>query len=55
MAQKFPEAHKRMFANIFVCKKCKTKQRSTMQKVLEGKILCKSCGGKAFRTLRKAK
>ena len=55
MAQKFPEAHKRMFVNVFVCKKCKSKQRSTMQKVLEGKILCKKCGGKAFRTLRKAK
>ena len=55
MAKKFPEAHKRLFMNVFVCKKCKSKQRATMQKVLEGKILCKKCGSKAFRPLRKSK
>jgi len=55
MAQKFPEAQKRLFANVFVCKKCKSKKRSNMQKVLEGKILCKKCGSKSFRPIRKAK
>lgn len=55
MAQKFEETQRRLFANVFVCKRCKSKQRSTMQKVLQGKILCGKCGGKAFRTLRKAK
>ena len=55
MAQKFPEAQKRLFTNVFVCKKCKSKRRSNMQKVLEGKIICKKCGGKAFRPIRKAK
>lgn len=52
---KFEEAQARLFTNVFVCKKCKAKQRSTMQKVLQGKIICKKCGGKSFRTLRKAK
>lgn len=52
---KFEEAHARLFNNVFVCKRCKSKQKSTMQRVLQGKILCKKCGGKAFRTLRKAK
>ncbi len=55
MATKFPETQRRLFANVFVCKKCKSKRRSTMQKVIEGKILCKKCGSKAFRPLRKAK
>ncbi|MBT3690700.1 hypothetical protein HOG16_00465 [Candidatus Woesearchaeota archaeon] len=55
MATKFPEAQRRLFMNVFVCKKCKSKRRSTMQKVLEGKIICKKCGCKAFRPLRKAK
>ena len=55
MASKFDETQARLFKNVFVCKKCKGKQRSTMQKLLQGKILCKKCGGKAFRTLRKAK
>ena len=52
---KFEETHARLFNNVFVCKRCKSKQKSTMQRVLQGKILCKKCGGKAFRTLRKAK
>jgi len=55
MASKFDEAQARLFNNVFVCKKCKTRKRSTMQKVLQGKIICRKCGGKAFRTLRKAK
>jgi formylmethanofuran dehydrogenase subunit E len=52
---KFEEAQARLFKNVFVCKRCKSKQKSTMQRVLQGKIICKKCGGKAFRTLRKAK
>jgi ribosomal protein L40E len=55
MASKFEEAHARLFNNVFVCKKCKSKRRSTMQKVLTNKLLCRKCGGKAFRTLRKSK
>lgn len=52
---KFPEATKRMFKNIFVCKKCKTKQRTTAQKVIQHKQKCRRCGGKHFRALRKGK
>jgi len=55
MASKFEEAQARLFKNVFVCKKCKSKKKSTTQKVLQGKILCKKCGGKAFRVPRKAK
>ena len=52
---KFLEAHNRLFVNVFVCKKCKQKQRSRMTKILQGKILCRNCGGKAMRPKRKAK
>ena len=52
---KFLEAQKRLFANIFVCKKCKGKQRSTNLKVLQGKVLCRKCGSNAMRAKRKAK
>ena len=34
---KFPEAHARLYKNMFVCRKCKTKQRAQPQKVLQKK------------------
>jgi len=52
---KFKEATERLHKNVFVCKKCKTKQRTNMQKILQGKITCKKCGSKAFRAIKKAK
>ena len=33
MASKFPEAEKRMFKNVYVCYKCKTKIRTSYEKV----------------------
>lgn len=50
---KFPEAAKRKFENIFVCKKCKTKKRVDVRAVLAGKVACKSCGCKKLRAKRK--
>lgn len=50
---KFPEAHARLFKNVFVCKRCKTKKRAPNLKILSGKMTCKKCGGHDFRTLRK--
>lgn len=55
MATKFPEASARMFHNVFVCKKCKKKQRTTMQKILQKKVSCKRCGCKALRPIKKGK
>lgn len=52
---KFPEAIKRMFENMFVCRRCKTKIRSTMLKVLKEKIICRRCGGRSFRAIKKSK
>jgi len=52
---KFPESQARLFHGIFVCKKCKTKIRSSMNKVLQGKVKCRRCGSKALRPIRKGK
>lgn len=50
---KIPEAQKRLFKNVFVCKKCKSKIRAEPLKILEGKVKCRKCGKRAFRPLRK--
>jgi ribosomal protein L40E len=52
---KIPEATARLFSNIFVCKKCKTKQRAAVQKIMQKKVSCRKCGGKAFRAIKKGK
>ena len=53
MASKFPEAEARMFKNMFVCRTCKSKIRTTNLRVLAGKTRCRKCGGKALKTMRK--
>jgi len=53
MMAKIPEASARMFKNVFVCKNCRNKLRSSPQKILNGKVKCRKCGKKAFRPLKK--
>jgi len=50
---KFEEADKRMFNNIFICRKCKSKIRAPNLKVLAGKISCRKCSHKALKPKRK--
>jgi formylmethanofuran dehydrogenase subunit E len=50
---KIPAAMNRLFKNVFVCKNCSSKIRAEGVKVLEGKVRCRKCNGKAFRTIRK--
>ncbi|MBS3136437.1 50S ribosomal protein L40e [Candidatus Woesearchaeota archaeon] len=50
---RFPEAEARKFRNIFVCRRCKSKIRSSSMKVIQGKITCRKCGGRALRTIKK--
>ena len=52
---KFPEAKARMFKNVFVCRKCKTKMRSTPNKINDKSLVCKKCYSRAFRPIRKGK
>ncbi|MBI3051251.1 50S ribosomal protein L40e [Candidatus Woesearchaeota archaeon] len=50
---KFPEAEARLFRNIFVCRKCKSKLRAPNLKVVQGKVSCRKCGAKALRPVRR--
>ncbi len=49
---KFPEAVARLHRNVFVCKKCKSKIRTEMLKVLQHEVSCRKCGSKAFRPIK---
>jgi hypothetical protein len=50
---KIPAAMDRIFKNVFVCKNCSSKTRSEARKILEGKVKCRICQGKAFRPIKK--
>ena len=50
---KFPEADNRMFKNVFVCRRCKSKLRAPILKVLAGKVSCRKCQTKQLRGKRK--
>ncbi|MBW2993753.1 50S ribosomal protein L40e [Candidatus Woesearchaeota archaeon] len=50
---KFKEAEKRMFKNVFVCKRCKTKIKAPPMKIRLEKISCRKCGYKALRPVKK--
>ena len=50
---KFPEASARLFHNVFVCRNCKKKVRSTPQKITLKQVVCKRCGKKVFRAIKK--
>jgi len=53
MATKIPAAQKRMFQDVFVCKKCSKKIRSQAVKITAGKIKCPRCDSRSFRPVRK--
>ncbi len=50
---KFAEADARWFHRIFVCRKCKTKQRANVLAILGKRVSCRKCGYKALRVKRK--
>ena len=50
---KIPEAENRLFKNVFVCRRCKTKIRAPTLKVISGKVRCRKCGSRALRPVRK--
>jgi len=51
----FPEAMKRLYERVFVCKKCKSKIRTDYSKVKSGKVKCRKCNSRALRPKRKEK
>jgi len=50
---KFEEAEKRLFKGVFVCRVCKAKRKADVMKVLQGRIVCRNCGSRALRTVRR--
>lgn len=50
---RFPEAEIRIFRNVFVCRKCKTKVRTSAMKIRSGKVSCRKCGSRALRPIKK--
>ena len=52
---KFQEAINRMFGNVYVCKKCKTKRRADSARVLKNKVPCRRSGCKNMRPISKGK
>jgi ribosomal protein L40E len=50
---KIAAAQSRLFKNIFICKKCKSKIKAEPRKIILGKIRCRKCNGKAFRVKKK--
>jgi len=50
---KFPEGQARKYRNVFICKKCSTKIRTQSMKITQGKVKCRRCHGKKFRSVRK--
>jgi hypothetical protein len=50
---KIPAAQARMFKNVFICKDCNAKVRIEARRILEGKVKCRSCKGRAFRAMKK--
>lgn len=52
---RFPEANTRLFARVFVCKRCKSKKRADNTKVLAGKVQCRKCGSSLMRIKKKGK
>ncbi len=50
---RFSEAEARLFKDVFVCKKCKSKIKADPLKVMEKKIACRKCGAKKLRRIKK--
>lgn len=50
---KIPAAQARLFKNVFICKNCSAKMKVEARRILEGKVKCRACKGRAFRPMRK--
>jgi DNA-directed RNA polymerase subunit RPC12/RpoP len=53
MMAKFEEAENRLYKNVFVCKRCKSKIKAPNLQVIAGKIKCRKCNSKSLRKVRK--
>ena len=49
----FPEADARLFDRVYVCRRCESKTKIPISKVLNDKGVCRKCSGKDLRPVRK--
>lgn len=49
----YPEAVRRIFTRVYVCKVCKSKLRSDSKQVRAGKVKCRKCGSHQLRPKNK--
>ena len=49
----FPEAESRLYESIYICKRCQSKTRVPINKILAEKGVCRKCKNKALRPVRK--
>jgi len=49
----FPEAEARLFKDVYICRKCESKTKVPISKFLIGKGVCRKCGHKGLRAIRK--
>jgi len=49
----FAEAEARLFESIYVCRKCESKVRVPIAKILAGKGVCRKCSSTHLRAIRK--
>lgn len=50
---RFAEAEKRLFKDVFVCRKCKHKIKASNIAVIEGNVTCRHCGRRALRPIKR--
>jgi len=50
---KYTEAENRLFNDVFECRRCKTKIRTSNMRVLAGKVKCRKCNSDQLRAKRK--
>ncbi len=48
----FKEAQARLYKNVYICRKCESKFRVAINKVLAGKAYCRKCKSKKIRPVR---
>lgn len=52
---KVKEAEARKYKNVFVCQRCKHKQKANSQKIRAKEIVCRNCKGRNFKPISKEK
>ena len=53
MATPNPVTQKRLYRNVFICRRCNAKNRSEASKVKEKTVACRKCGYKGLRPKHK--